>query len=95
MKIQNIQLKILWFLILKKKSLDKFIGDIIIKEYKKEDTKTQQIWTTDVSRLSFLVRQILNETEKVWMSDKKGTCLLKMIIKPMQLVIQNLIFLDT
>lgn len=65
-----------------KRSLNQFIGDFIIKEYKKEDPNEQQIWATDVSRLSFLVRQVLNKTDKTWLKDMKGTCLGKHIITP-------------
>lgn len=36
-----------------KYNLDKFLGDIIIGAYKKEDPKEQQIWSSNVMKLTF------------------------------------------
>jgi hypothetical protein len=62
--------------------IDTFIGDLIVKEYKKQDPKTQKLWSSDTSRLTFIVRQVLNENEKIWLQDKKGICVIKYIIGP-------------
>jgi hypothetical protein len=63
--------------------LDKFLGEIIINAYKKEDPEEQQFWTSNIQKLTFIVRQILNKKDKTWLHDKNGTCLTKHIIDPL------------
>lgn len=65
-----------------KYELHEFFGNLILKVYKKEDPEEQQIWTTSVQRLSFMVRQILNK-ENVWLKDMNGVCIIKHIIDPL------------
>lgn len=61
--------------------LDQFIGDIITTGYKKINPEEQQFWSSDVVRLTFVVRQLLNEN-KVWLQDKKGSYLTKCVVTP-------------
>jgi hypothetical protein len=61
---------------------DQFIGEIIRGEYKKDNPQIQQFWTTDVSRLSFVVRRVMQESEEIWTRDPKGVTLTKYIIAP-------------
>jgi hypothetical protein len=63
--------------------LDEFLGEFILKEFKKSDAKKQQIWISDIPRLKFIVRGALNQDESVWHPDKKGIVLTKNIITPM------------
>jgi hypothetical protein len=63
--------------------LDKFLGEIIKTAYKKEDPEEQQFWTSNVQKLTFIVRQLLNKKEKVWLQDSNGTCLVNHIIDPL------------
>lgn len=65
-----------------KYALNEFLGEFILKEFKKSDPKKQQFWITDVTRLKFVVRQALNQKEAIWHPDKKGICLTKYIITP-------------
>jgi hypothetical protein len=65
-----------------KYALNEFLGEFILKEFKKSDPKTQQFWITDITRLKFVVRQALNQNDAVWHPDKKGVCLTKHIITP-------------
>lgn len=65
-----------------KYALNEFLGEFILKEFKKSDPKKQQFWITDVTRLKFVVRQALNQNEAIWHPDKKGICLTKYIITP-------------
>ena len=44
----------------KQKSLDKLLGEHIIKNYKKDDPKKQSFHTTDCSRLNYLVRELFH-----------------------------------
>jgi hypothetical protein len=62
-------------------NLNGFLGDIIISAYKKEDPKKQQIWSSNVMKLTFIVRQILNK-ENVWLKDMNGVCITRHIIDP-------------
>ena len=62
--------------------LDQFIGDFIVSEYKKTDPNKQQIWSSNVQKLNFIVRQILNKTDKVWLKDFNGVCVIRHIIDP-------------
>lgn len=66
----------------KKYNLHTFLGEIIRKEYQKEDPEEQQFWVSSVMRLTFIVRQILNK-ENVWLKDMDGICITRHIIDPM------------
>jgi hypothetical protein len=61
---------------------DQFIGDVIVSVYKKEDPDEQQIWASDVERLSFIIRRVLEENERLWMKDLKGVTITKYIVTP-------------
>jgi hypothetical protein len=80
-KIQKAQKKLDGLYHFENDTLDKFIGDIIIKQYIKEDPKVQSVWNTDVSRLAYLVRELINN-KKEWSIDKGGNKVTEYIIKP-------------
>jgi hypothetical protein len=69
--------------------LEELFADIIIQEFKKQKEEEQQFFATDVSRLTFIVRQALkshgidNIEKRVWLTDKKGTSIVESIIVPM------------
>ena len=65
----------------RKKTLHKFIGDFIVTVYKEEDVKLQSVWVSDSSRLTYFVRQLLND-EPRWVVDKTGRILLTTVIQP-------------
>jgi hypothetical protein len=67
------------------KKLDKWIGDIIIKIYKKENPFDQSIWATDTSRFSYLVCEVVDSASGIkheWITDKSGTKVTEIIINP-------------
>ena len=66
----------------KQKSLDKLLGDHIVKEYKKEKPEEQMFHTTDCSRLNYIVRQLM-ENALTWSIDKSGIEICSSIIKPL------------
>ncbi len=74
------------------KTLHKFIGDLIINKYIKNDKCTQSIWCSDVSRLSFIVRIITKNCDNVWISDVQGIKVIKLIITPIITKIESLIY---
>ncbi|ARF09881.1 zinc finger protein [Indivirus ILV1] len=64
-----------------KKRMPNFIGDYIIKMYKKEDANEQSMWSSDISRLTYIIRESVNK-ENIWSYDKKGIQTKKIIIDP-------------
>ncbi len=58
-----------------------FIGDYIIKTYKKENPKDQSLWTTDMARLTYIISEICKD-RNIWIYDKKGVKVKKIIIEP-------------
>ncbi len=66
----------------KQKSLDKLLGDHIVKEYKKDDPKEQAFHTTDSSRLNYIVRELI-EDALIWAADKSGIKICSSIVKPL------------
>ena len=69
----------------KNKTLSKYIGNVIIKVYKKDNPKQQSIWNTDDNRLSYMLKEIIENKTKSsnWIVDKKGTKTAKYIVKPL------------
>ena len=65
----------------RKKTLHKFIGDFIVTVYKEDDVKLQSVWVSDSSRLTYIVRKLLNNEPK-WVVDKTGRILLTSVIEP-------------
>ncbi|QKF93521.1 zinc finger protein C2H2-type protein [Fadolivirus algeromassiliense] len=58
-----------------------YIGDMILKDYKKEDPKQQAIWNSDTARLTYIIRELYNKNAD-WRVDKKGIKTTQCIIKP-------------
>jgi hypothetical protein len=74
----------------KQNTLVKVLGDLIVNEYKKDDPKAQSTWSSDVSRLTFIVKDIVGKTKKSkWISDKKGVHVTQTIITPMMKIIKH------
>jgi hypothetical protein len=66
----------------KEKKLIPYLGDIIIKYYKKENPKDQSIWNSDTTRLNYLIRELI-DTELTWTCDKAGLKVNEFIIIPL------------
>lgn len=58
------------------KLLDKYLGDILVRAYKKDDPEIQSIWNVDTTRLHFILK------EKEWTSDNCGIKLTNFVIDP-------------
>ena len=66
-----------------KKILHEYIGDMIVAFYKKKNQSEQSVWTSDVSRLNFLICQLIDGTDNVeWIKDKSGVKLTSLVIEP-------------
>lgn len=73
-----------------KYSLHVHLSDIIVKEYRKDDPHDQQIWSTNIKSLTFIIRKILNDSG-VWAKDARGVDVTSKIIKPFLNEIQNIL----
>lgn len=69
-----------------KKQLPKYIGDFIIKNYKKDRPELQSLWSSDVGRLNYIIKELIENNKKEfdskWIIDKKGVKMSKYIIEP-------------
>ncbi len=48
----------------KKNKLDKHIGDFIVQQYKKSNPELQSLWSSDVDRLNYFIRELINDKNK-------------------------------
>ncbi len=64
------------------KILHKLLGDHIIKFYKKTDQTQQSFHSTDCSRLTYIVKELIEDVNK-WIQDKNGIIISNKIIKPL------------
>ncbi|ARF11999.1 zinc finger protein [Klosneuvirus KNV1] len=67
----------------KKNILDKYLGDIIIKYYKKENPEDQSIWSTDSARLNYIIKELMASNRSQWSEDLKGLKIKHYIIEPL------------
>ncbi len=83
----------------KKNKLDKHIGDFIVQQYKKKEPGLQSIWSSDVDRLNYFIRELINDSsinisiksakaskdknKFQWVIDKKGIKMTEYIIDPL------------
>ena len=75
----------------KHKTVGKYLGSFIIKLYKKDDPKSQSIWNTDDSRLTYLIKELFSNKSSNWIIDKKGVKTTKYLIDPLLLHIKKLL----
>ena len=75
----------------KHKTLSKYLGGFIIDLYKKDDPNSQSIWNTDDSRLTYLIKELLNNKSSNWIIDKKGIKTTEYLIDPLLLHIKKLL----
>ena len=60
-----------------------FLGDYVIGLYKKDKPMNQSIWTTDVSRLTYIISNRCIQTKKnIWSYDKKASKTKELAIEP-------------
>ena len=65
------------------KILHKYLGQYIIDNYKKKDPKDQSVWSSDISRLTYIIKQLLANNNTEWNHDYKGVNTKKSIIEPL------------
>lgn len=65
----------------KHKLLGGFIGDFIIKTYKKDDPTKQSLWNSDTTRLTYVIRELYDKKID-WRVDKQGIKIIKYVVEP-------------
>ena len=80
------------------KKLARYIGKMIIKEYKKSNHTQQPMWTTDAARLNFMIKCVDKTAKKEpskWTRDANGVKIAKIIIadimKKIKVILQSFI----
>lgn len=73
----------------KSNTLHEYLGDFLIKYYKKDDPKQQSIWNSDAVRLTYFVNELLANNTSCWTRDKKGIKTKNYIITPLLKYIQD------
>jgi len=61
--------------------LANYIGDIILKHVVTDDPEDQPVWITDVARLTYLIRDLVNNKQK-WKKDTNGVKITRYVIDP-------------
>lgn len=89
-----------------KGAFDKYIGDFIVRQYKKNDPDSQALWSSDTERLNYFIREfvkhknnqesqcnlnLIGQNNKLkWIIDKKGIKVNTYIIEPLLEYILNI-----
>ena len=71
--------------------LNKYLGDFIIQNYKKEDPTQQAMWSSDISRLTYIIKELLATKKSIWNHDYKGIKTKTYIIDPLLKYIKDYI----
>ena len=75
---------------IKNKKIYLKLGNLILKKFtNSEKPKEQRIWTSDISRLIYLIFRVIGK-QKNWVRDKKGELFTELITTPIMLRIENL-----
>ena len=72
-------------------SLYKFIGNFIIKQYKKKDITKQSMFSTDSSRSNFIYSVLDKDNNAVWKKDPKGLKIGSITLDSVLIYIQDII----
>lgn len=72
-------------------SLHQYLGDFIVKYYKKDDPKQQSVWSSDVSRLTYIIKELLDNKQSIWNHDYKGVKTKSYIINPLLQYIKKIL----
>jgi len=64
-------------------NLHEFLGSFILDIYKKKNYSEQSIFSTDTSRLNYVIKENIHDNTSEWVPDKKGLKTIEYIIKPL------------
>jgi hypothetical protein len=71
--------------------LHKYLGDFIIQYYKKDDPSEQSLWNSDISRLTYIIKELVANNKSLWNHDPKGVKTKNFIINPLMKYIKEYI----
>ena len=71
------------------KTIVDYLGNIIVQAYKKDDPTKQSIWNSDSTRLTYMIRELIDKKPD-WQVDKKGVKTTRYIIAPLLEYIRQL-----
>ncbi|QKF94486.1 hypothetical protein QKU48_gp1028 [Fadolivirus algeromassiliense] len=69
--------------------LHKYLGDFIVLYYVKANPSEQSIWNSDVSRLTYLIKELLSNNDSIWNHDPKGYKTKNYIVNPLLKYVKN------
>jgi len=72
--------------------INKYLGDFIVKMYKTKNPEDQSLWSSDVARLNYIVKLVINENKEEWLTDKNGIKIRDTIVIPMLKYIDGKIY---
>ena len=75
----------------KHKTLNKYLGNCIIDTYKKDEQSSQSVWNTDTTRLTYIIRELINNKTPIWHIDKKGVKTKTFLIDPLLSNVKDII----
>lgn len=75
----------------KKNKLVSYLGTIVLHQYKKTNPEEQSVWSTDITRLSYLINILNSQNKPLWTKDKKGLYMKSDIISPILDYVRDLI----
>lgn len=64
-------------------TLCQFIGEFLVTSYVKKDANDQSLWSSDTSRLTYIVNELQESGKIKWVIDKKGIKLKKNVVNPL------------
>ncbi|QKF93991.1 zinc finger C2H2-type protein [Fadolivirus algeromassiliense] len=64
-------------------TLHKYLGDFIVGYYSKENPSEQSLWNSDVSRLTYIIKELLANNQSNWNHDFKGVKVKSYVINPL------------
>lgn len=71
------------------KTIVDYLGNIIVQAYKKDDPSKQSIWNSDSTRLTYMIRELIDKKPD-WQVDKKGVKTTRYVIAPLLEYIRQL-----
>jgi uncharacterized C2H2 Zn-finger protein len=64
-------------------TLCRFIGEFLVKAYVKKGGNNQAMWSSDTSRLTYIINELQESGKIQWVLDKKGVKIKKYVINPL------------
>lgn len=71
--------------------MENYLGDYVIRKYKKENPGDQAMWNTDKTRHNYMIRDMIDEDGPYWCEDASAREIKRRVIRPLLKKIDNLI----